>query len=47
MLPMNIIAGWMMPEMNWARKPASYSLSLCSWKVSRASRCRPKTFTSE
>ena len=31
---MNIIAGWIMPEMNWARKLDAYSSSLCSAKVS-------------
>ena len=44
---MNIIAGWISPEMNWARKLDAYSLSLCSSKVSAASSCRPKTLTSE
>ena len=32
---MNIIAGWIRPEMNWARKRASYSSSFCSSKVCR------------
>ena len=29
---MNIIAGWMMPEMNCARKLDAYSASFCSAK---------------
>ena len=32
---MNIIAGWMMPEMNWALKLEPYRFSFCSAKVSR------------
>ena len=44
---MNIIAGWIVPEMNWARKLAAYSVSLCSAKVCSDSFARPKTFTSE
>ena len=44
---MNIIAGWMMPEMNCARKLAVYSFSLCSREASRPPRCcRPNTLTS-
>ena len=35
---MNIIAGWMSPEMNCARKLDAYSASLCSSNVSAASR---------
>ena len=46
MLPMNIIAGWMMPEMNWALKLAWNSASLCSVNARFASFRRPKTFTS-
>ena len=30
---MNIIAGWIVPEMNWARKLDWYSASFCSAKV--------------
>ena len=44
---MNIIAGWIRPEMNWARKLEAYSASLCSAKVCVASSCRPNTLTSE
>ncbi len=33
MLPMNIIAGCMNPEMDWARQLAVYNWSLYSWKA--------------
>src|SRR5918997_1934279 len=44
---MNIMAGWISPEMNCARKLDAYSTRLCSAKVSDASCCRPNTLTSE
>ncbi len=44
---MNIIAGWMIPEMNCALKLAAYSASFSSRNVCADSFCRPKTFTSE
>ena len=43
---MNIIAGMMMPEMNWAPKLAWNSSSFCSAKPSSTSRWRPNTLTS-
>ena len=43
---MNIIAGLMMPEMNWAPKLASYSSSFVGANRSSTSRWRPNTFTS-
>ncbi len=45
---MNIIAGWIMPEMNWARKLACVQGLVVLGRRSRAtSFWRPKTFTSE
>jgi hypothetical protein len=44
---MNIIAGWISPETNCARKLDAYSFSLCSRKTSADSACRPKSFTRE
>ncbi len=44
---MNIMAGWIRPEMNWARKLDAYRRWLCCSKVSIASCWRPNTLTSE
>ena len=43
---MNIMTGWMVPEMNWARWLAWYSFSFCSVKVSMACLRWPNTLTS-
>ncbi len=43
---MNITAGMMTPEMNWAAKLALSSCSFFPSKRRATSRCRPKTFTS-
>ena len=43
---MNIIAGMMMPETNWAPKLASYSSSFLAANGASTSRWRPKTLTS-
>ena len=40
---MNIIAGMMMPETNWAPKLASNSSSFFSPNAASTSRCRPNT----
>jgi hypothetical protein len=42
---MNIIAGWMIPEMNCARKLASYSSRFIPSNTRSARRCLPNTFT--
>ena len=42
---MKLITGWIVPEMNWARKLAWKSASFCSAKSSRASCWWPKTLT--
>ena len=43
---MNIIAGMMMPETNWAPKLAWYSSSFFSSNAASTSRWRPNTLTS-
>ena len=43
---MNIIAGMMIPETNWAPKLAWNSSSFLSAKPASTSRCRPNTLTS-
>ena len=42
---MNIIAGWMIPLMNWAPKLVSYSSPFFSSKLCSTSCWRPNTFT--
>ena len=44
---MNIIAGMIMPETNWAPKLDLYSSSLARAKAASTSCCRPNTLTSE
>lgn len=44
---MNIIAGWIIPEMNCARKLAWYSVSFCWSKIAADSSRLPNTLTSE
>ncbi len=46
MLPRNIIAGWMIPEMNCAPKLALYSSSFLLRNRCSTSCCWPNTFTS-
>ena len=46
-LPKNIIAGWIVPEMNCAPKLAVNSSSFFSLNRCSTSRCRPNTLTSE
>ena len=43
---MNIISGWIVPEMNCARELAAYSASFCSEKVAIASSRWPNAVTS-
>lgn len=43
---MKAIAGWIVPEMNWAANPASYIFSLVAANFVAASSVRPNTFTS-
>ena len=43
---MNIISGWIVPEMNWARELAWYTASFSSVKVAIASSRCPNAVTS-
>ena len=43
---MNIIAGMMMPQTNWAPKLAAYSSSFLAVNAASTSCWRPKTLTS-
>ncbi len=43
---MNVIAGWISPDANWAPKLAWYSSSFLAANRSSTSRCRPKALTS-